>query len=99
MRLNDARANADSDRVIPRSASRIARTVAISALLSLVGPAAGAHAASVPVGAQYVPPASQVIPPPGFRLSARQAIAVADGIPSVARERVRHARLTARALI
>jgi hypothetical protein len=49
-------------------------------------PAAGAEAQQS-VAPQLTPPQSQTIPPPGFRLSARQAIAIAEGTAAARRAR------------
>ena len=68
-------------------------------LLALLAPAAAAHAQQDALVPESVAPPSQTEPPPGFGISARQAITVALQVPEVRRERAEHPTLKPIAVI
>ncbi|MBV9213619.1 MAG: DUF2029 domain-containing protein [Actinobacteria bacterium] len=71
-----------------------------AALLVAAGTASAAPgSAADSVGLPLATPASQTIPPPGFRTSARQAVEIALSTRTVSRLRGEHARLTATAYV
>ena len=67
------------------------------ALMTLLATSAPAHAAGYgdSVVPMAYPPDSMTVPPPGYLLSAKQAIAIADRQPQVVQERRKHPTLKA----
>jgi hypothetical protein len=68
-------------------------------LVALLAPAAAAHAQQDALVPESISPPSQAKPPPGFGISALQAVAVARQVPEVRRERVEHPSLKPVAVI